>query len=442
MSIIERQRFSCMLGGAADAVAAMPGAVPIIHGAAGCGGNLFMASYGGSGYCGGGRFGGNGVPTSALTENDIVFGGIERLETRLRSAIELLDAEIFVVLTACMTEIIGDDVDGAVGRFQGCGKTVFAVSAPGFAGNSYAGYEAALGGLFKRYIKPSPADCRHVNLLGAVPFHDPFFRGDLEEIRRLLESIGLTATTFFTADQTLDDLKKAGSASLNIVLSPAYGVALAAELAESHGIPYIVSELPVGAEASAEFLRKVAERLGIEGAEAVIAREADRYYNYVDRALDLIADTDFMQQYGIVVANANAALPYARYMRRELGWLPRYAFVTDSLNERQREAVEAAFAEAGMEGLALVFETGTTAVRKRVALDNPPLLPERYGDRLSPAYILGSSMEKELAAQLGAKLLTASFPITNRLVVNRGYAGYNGGLNLLEDIITQFVSVR
>ncbi|MNF15832.1 hypothetical protein D3C80_2186030 [compost metagenome] len=48
--------------------------------------------------------------------------------------------------------------------------------------------------------------------------------------------------------------------------------------------------------------------------------------------------------------------------------------------------------------------------------------------------ILGSGWERDLAAELEADLLTVSVPVTYRLVLNCGYAGYLGGLRLIEDI--------
>lgn len=50
------------------------------------------------------------------------------------------------------------------------------------------------------------------------------------------------------------------------------------------------------------------------------------------------------------------------------------------------------------------------------------------------ALILGSGWDRDLAAKLNADLLITSVPVTYRLVLNCGYAGYNGGLRAIEDI--------
>lgn len=67
---------------------------------------------------------------------------------------------------------------------------------------------------------------------------------------------------------------------------------------------------------------------------------------------------------------------------------------------------------------------------------------EKYHDALSPLFILGSSYEKDLANKVGAKLLSVSYPILNRAILNRGYAGYNGGLHLVEDLLNVILMGR
>ena len=48
--------------------------------------------------------------------------------------------------------------------------------------------------------------------------------------------------------------------------------------------------------------------------------------------------------------------------------------------------------------------------------------------------ILGSGWEKELASRINGDLLIVSVPVTYRLILNCGYAGYEGGLRAIEDI--------
>ena len=48
--------------------------------------------------------------------------------------------------------------------------------------------------------------------------------------------------------------------------------------------------------------------------------------------------------------------------------------------------------------------------------------------------LLGSSNEREVGLQKDIQFLLASFPMSERLVLNRAYAGYRGSLTFTEDL--------
>jgi nitrogenase molybdenum-iron protein beta chain len=56
--------------------------------------------------------------------------------------------------------------------------------------------------------------------------------------------------------------------------------------------------------------------------------------------------------------------------------------------------------------------------------------------------LFGSSFEKDFAEEFGFPLLNISFPSTNRVVFNKAYAGFNGGLALAEEAFSLLVSGR
>lgn len=442
---IERPRFSCALGGALSTISALPEVVPIVHAASGCAGNLSGAAAFGGGYFGSGYCGGQSVPTSGVTETEIVFGGFERLTEQITATLELIDASLFIITTGCMTEMIGDDIAGVAGQFEDTGTPVIAVNTPSFRGNSYHGYELVLEGIFLKYLRASREKKKGlVNLFGVVPSHDPFFRGDLEEIKRLLEELGLQANTFFTPGQSFENILSAPSAELNIVLSHSYGIRLAQGFEEIHSVPYIALDLPVGPAATDEFLRTVSSTLGLDKAltEKVIERENKYYYGYFERTADMFAD-GFFKSYLVVVANSNTAIPYARYAYEELGWLPRYIFITDPVEPETERILEQRLEALGLEsGPELIFEESTSRIGERVLKASKFYSSDIYADNLSPLFIFGSTLEKDFASKTGARYLPVSYPAYNRIILDRGYAGYKGGLHLFEDIVDVFVSPK
>jgi nitrogenase molybdenum-iron protein beta chain len=378
-------------------------------------------------------------------ESEVVFGGSEKLAREIENAFKVMEGDLFVLTTACMTDIIGDDVRGVLSSIPDHTKPIVFLETGGFKGNSYYGYTRFMQELFAQYI-PKSANKRAnlVNIFGLVPGYDPFFRGDLEELKRALALIGVEANTFVTNDQTIENIRSAGEASLNIVVSRVYGTAAADAVSKSHNIPYIITDLPVGPEATAAFLRLTGKSLNIDEAyiEQVIKKEKQIYYKYVERSADVIVDFDF-QNYGIVVANATEALPYAKYLDNEIGWIVPFVFITDELSDSQKKTLIDAFDAAEFsERPELVFETDTLRIQQHIEKSRPQFLSDTYYDSLSPVFVLGSTLEAKLADSLNGFHLAVSYPIINRIVISKGYAGYKGGLNLLEDLICAQVAKR
>jgi nitrogenase molybdenum-iron protein beta chain len=444
MSYIERPRFSCALGGAVQTITSLPGVVPIIHAASGCGGNLFSTQQAAGAY-GAGFCGGLAMPSSNVSENEIIFGGEERLTEQITTTLEMIDAELFVVVTGCMTEIIGDDPRAVISRFKETAKPVLAVSTGGFKGNAYKGYDLVLQTLFTEYVSRAVNKDPHlVNIWGAVPGLDPFFRGDLEEIKHLLGLIGIKANTFFSYDETLANLQQAGAASGNIILSRVYGLEAAAGFREKHGTPFIVADIPIGAEATADFLYRIAEFLHIDKqvVDQAVLQEKKRYYAYIERVADTYLDSD-LQNYVIIVTNANYAYPVTRFLTDDIGWLPELTVVTDDLADGRKETLRRAFKDfKSREAPKLVFETNASEIQSHFAAGRKLYSDERYPDIVSPLFVLGSTHELDLANNLGAKVLGISFPLIDRAVLAKGYAGFQGGLHLFEDLLNVLLARR
>ncbi|MDR3239890.1 MAG: hypothetical protein LBT44_07385 [Clostridiales bacterium] len=300
-----------------------------------------------------------------------------------------------------------------------------------------------LEGIFNRYLPVSAEkDEKLVNLFGLIPAYDPFFRGDLEEIARLLTGLGLCVNTFFTPDQTFENIKSAPKAGLNIVFSHVYAGTFAQNFEERHGTPYWKTDIPVGAEATDRFLTELGERLGIpkEQIEALISKENQEYYGYFARCADIFCDGDF-KYYAASITNANYALPVASFLKKELGWIVLESFVTDQLNEDQQYAFRQTYEKATLAS-ELIFETDTSQIAKTITRKLPDSQGQRYFDSIDPLFIVGSSLDKPISLKRNAPLLSVSYPVYNRIILDRGYAGYRGGLHFFEDLVGVIVSPR
>ncbi len=442
---VDRPRYACSLGGALSTLRAIPRAIPIIHASAGCGHNLYNAINPGGGYLGGGYCGGLSLSSSNVVERDVVFGGEARLREQIETTLEVLDGDVYIVLTGCMVEMIGDDVDSVASEFSDSDKPVIAIHTPSFRGNSYTGYELVLEALAKKFVtRKAEKDPLAVNILGIVPGQDVFWEGNLKEIKRLLQKLGLKVNTLFGEGETLEDIKRTGEAALNIVVSDVYGIQTARAYEEFHDIPWLETGFPIGADAAGDFLRVVASALGLdsEKAEAVIDEEKAVYYSYLERLADLYNDID-LQRYAVIVADSNYAPAVSRFLADELGWLPELSVITDFLDDNQQETLSERYKrfESGVVP-AVRFSTDASSVKKYLAEVWPRNRSQRYYDSFGPAVVIGSVFERDIAAEFGFPLLTVAFPVTNRIVLNRGYAGFNGGLTLVEDIVGLLVAGR
>ncbi|WP_434509596.1 nitrogenase component 1 [Desulfitobacterium sp. AusDCA] len=442
---VDRPRYTCALGGALATLRVIPRAIPIVHASAGCGQNLYNAMNPGGGYLGGGYCGGLSLPSSNVVERDIVFGGEDRLREQIGTTLEVMDGDLYLVLTGCMVEMIGDDVEAVVSDFDDSKNPVLAVRTPSFRGNSYTGYELVLKALVKNYVaKSKQKKSKTVNVLGIVPAQDAFWQGNLREVKRLLKRLGLTVNTLFGEGETLEDIKKSGQASLNIVVSDIYGLEAAREYEERHEIPFITTEFPIGAIATEKFLQEVAQALELDPGltEAVIRDEKAVYYSYLERIADIYNDID-LQRYAIIVGDSNYAPAITRFLSDELGWLPELTVITDFVDEHQQEKLRSRFNHFESEiSTTVKFDTDISAIKKYIAQVWPRNRNERYYDSLSPAVVVGSVYERELATEFGFPLLPVTFPVTNRAVLNRAYVGTNGALSLVEDLITLLVAGR
>jgi nitrogenase molybdenum-iron protein beta chain len=411
----------------------------------GCGGSIYWNQYGSTGYLGAGLCGGLAVPSSNIQEKDIVFGGLERLEEQVKSTIELIEGGLYVIITGCTADIIGDDIQSIVRQFREKGIRIIGAETGGFHGSGYRGHDLVLEKLVREFIKKKDKKEKNkINLLGIVPAQDPFWRGNLLKIRALLEKLGLSVNSFFTEFDTLEGIEGAGDAALTVVVSEFYGLAAAAALEEVHDIPYLTSPFPIGPTATGEFLRNVAARLEIQEnvVNAVITSETKNYFRYIERVADAYNDLDW-QRYVLVVGDANYAPSVTKFLADDLGWLPELMVITDEIEDEDKPRIDSVIKNlTSGYPVAVAYETDPTEIKTHFWKVVPRRTESIFQDSFSPCFVVGSQWEREFANDIGAGHLSVSYPIGNRVILNRGYAGYDGSLSFIEDLLSVITAQR
>ena len=417
---IERPRSLCSLHGALDVIGNIYKAIPILHASPGC--SMQASSRTNLYYLGGYH----GLPSSNAYEKEVVFGGTKRLEETIRGSLEIMDGDYYAVLTGCSMGINGDDVDSVVSKFSDSKYPIASIDTAGFRGDTYTGYNMALLATVKALAKKTKTDNRLVNIYGQPPSSDITFRGDLEEITRLLARIGVKANTFFIRRDGIDQFKNSGNAALNVNLSPWLARNVDAYYKQQFGIETLTfNGWPVGPKDTANFLRIIAERLGIEKelVDKVVYEEELYVYEYLDSLFG-----NFERHRFILVGESAKALGLARFLVNVHGHIPLALIFTDSVNEAARQTIREEVEKLECPRKADVYFENDVYEIEHAA--------KKYEGRAT--LFMGSSYEKKLAQNLGAFFAVTSNPCLDKEILNRSHIGTHGCISLVEDLYNHF----
>lgn len=434
--ILDQPRYKCALA-AMQTVQSIPGAIPILHSGPGCAAKL-NDNNGTSG-----RYSPNIFPCTSISEKEVVFGGSAKLKSTIENALKVIDADLFVVLSGCTGEIIGDDIEEVAGNFADAAKPVIWAKTPGFKGNNYVGHDWILKSIFEQYLEHEEVASLNedgekekglVNLFVAPPQQDPYWLGNLREIEKLLSSIGLKPNTIFGFGRGLDNLKKIPRAEFTILVSPWAGLESAKYLERRYGIKLLQCPvLPIGATETTKFLRAVQEFTGVDKnlVEKVITENEAEFYYYIERFADTLLETRILGKRFTVASDSQYAIAVTKFLVNDMGLFPEKIFITDDAPKSKQETIikEVNTLNYGIT-TPVQFTTDGHDIHEQI----------KNADFAGTPLILGSNWEKKLATELGAHFVNVSYPMLEKLVINDHIAGYSGGLHLLEQIFTAALS--
>ena len=271
-------RGTCKLFGAIKALSSIKKCVVLVHGPKGC---VYHINY---------IMGMRGdypseIYSTCLGEQDVIFGADQKLKTAIEDLDRELHPDLIAVLSCCASDIIGEDVQSAI---HGTTTTaaVIGIDAGGFEGDFRTGYSETLTRLVEEFVeKRNETDPRSVNLVGLL-------RGgpDLQEIVRDLGLVGIKVNTVLTAEATLEEIRRLGKAALNIVLCEPAGKDAAELLQKKCGTPWVIEELPIGVDATRQFLLRVTKALGFQEIPDIPQdRFVVDYSSFKDRRIALVS---------------------------------------------------------------------------------------------------------------------------------------------------------
>ena len=422
--VTENPRGGCVLSGINSVLAAIDRVCPIFHSGPGCCMQATAAEQGQSGHKHACFVSGVSLPSSNMLEKEVVFGGVNKLRTTIRGATEIIDADAYFVLTGCTAGIIGDDITSVTDEFAAEGYKVYPIDTPGFAGDSNLGYETVWNTFIDKVIQaPEHKNGRLVNIFGVVPYHDPFWSGTLEELDRILSKLGLEVNTFFTKHQGIDVGKHCSEAALNIIVNPWLFKGPAEKFEKKFAVPSIRFPFcPVGATDTSRFVREVASALKLDDAlvQRVIQEEEDYVYSYLAQSIGALSWKRFA-----VAGDASSAIAITRYLANDYSFSPILVVITEPIfrpEDKERIIQNISNLEYAS-APKVVFASDQWEINQAIRNE-----PEEI------TLLVGSTNEKEVALEKGIQFLNGTFPMNERLVFNRTYAGYRGSLTFTEDL--------
>ena len=433
---LEQQRVGCGLAGIYTALS-IEGVLPIMHSGPGCIhaiSSVLSVANGGQNPV---PYMESVVPSSNLSEAEVVFGASDKLRSVLEHSLQYYKAEIFLLVTGCSAEIIGEDVQEIADQYSTPEKTVLYVPLPGFKGNNVWGHHQVLNALIDGYVTEygeTEVVPGRVNIWGVVPHYDPMWAGTLEKLEQLLRQIGLEPNIIYGPGGGLKALRRIPTAEYNLLLSPWTDLDIVKKLEREFDTPYIhFPYMPIGPTAEAELIRVLTEKFGLDSemTEDVIKRRTDRYFYYFERNLVWIFDMHNQRSLPrefFANTSASAALSITKYMVSDLGLCPRKIFIPESVPKRHQKNVRKLFVETAkgfLEDDDVVF-TDDGGLFEQYLKDVDQLVRK--------SAVFGSIWDDLTAKHANMPFVSVGAPYGDVLVCDKNYFGTDGALRLMADL--------
>ncbi len=313
----------------------------------------------------------------------------------LREASERFRPEVLLVADSCTAELIQDQ-PGALATTAGLNVPVIPLEMLAYSRKENWGasetFYALVRGLLASRAPPAgetrplrPAGQRpRVNLLGPTSLGFRC-RDDIEELRKLLDSVGVDVNVVAPLGASPRDLLRIPEADANVCLYAEVADSTCAWLQRAFRQPTIRS-VPIGIEGTRAFLEELVRVVGLETdlSGSVCAARMPWYSRSVD-------STYLTGKRVFVFGDATHAIAAARVARDELG------FDVVGLGTYSREQARDVRAAAREHGVEALITDDYLEVERRVA-------------ELQPELVLGTQMERHIAKRLRIPCAVISTP--------------------------------
>lgn len=261
------------------------------------------------------------VGSSSLNEKGTIYGGEGNLKQALDNIRKVYHPKVVGVLTTCLAETIGEDIDRFAAEYLTERKvddlSIVTVSTPGYGGTHAEGYFLTVRQIIAQLAQKTPKRGK-LNII--VPNISP---ADIREIKRLLALMEIDYTLCPDFSDTLDrpyskcyskiapggtriaDIRAMAGAAATLELAVTVNEAISPGkfLEDEYGVPLYSVPIPIGLENCDTFLRVLTE---ITGKAMPDSMERER-----GRLLDAMVDSHKYNFEGRSVVFGEPELVYA-----------------------------------------------------------------------------------------------------------------------------------
>jgi light-independent protochlorophyllide reductase subunit B len=330
------------------------------------------------------------VTYTTFQARDLGGDTAELFKTAAREAYERFKPEAMIVGASCTAELIQDDPAG-LARALKLPIPVIALDLPSYQKKENWGASETFYQLVRNFAPKvdgaaarTPGARPRCNILGptALGFRH---RDDLVEVKRLLARLGVDVNFTAPLEAAPSDLARLTDADFNVVLYPEIADVAARWLERTHG-QKIVRTVPIGQNATKDFIAEIAALTGVDPAS--VLNDAEARLPWWSRSVD----SNYLTGKRVFIfGDATHAVAAARVASEELG------FEVVGLGTYAREFARDVRAAAEKLGLTALITDDYLEVEKAIAA-------------LQPELVLGTQMERHIAKRLGIGCAVISAP--------------------------------
>lgn len=367
--------------------------------------------------------------TSSFTEGASVFGGGSNIKTAVKNVFDLYDPDIIAIHTTCLSETIGDDLNSYIQEMSiPEGKLVVHANTPSYVGSHINGFFNMMCG-FINYLTQKTGTPN-----GKTAIFPGFVNpGDMRELKRIAGLMQVPFTMFpdtsgvldaqmtgrfemyHKGGTTIDEIRGLGDCGKVLALGQITSVEPAELLEKKCKVPYELMPLPIGIEATDQFVQALSK---ISRQEVPYELEEQR-----GQLVDILLDShQYSYQKSVAIFGDPDTVIGLTALCLEMGMVPKYV-ITGTPKEEFNKLAGALCEKYGVQDCTVKANADLFELHQWIKNDPVNLL-------------LGTSYGKQIAKAEDIPFVRAGFPVLDRYVHSvLPMVGYGGAMLLVEKIL-------